>query len=122
MVDSMILPVWMTLIALGALFTIVAFVFPTARGLFFHVLAGITWFVVGFESGSLHALIVYDTTNALKEFHYPVLILFFTLLAAFHLLYTVYSVWMILADESRTLSSEVGIKPGADHLNFPPYR
>lgn len=83
---KMTLPVWLTLIALSGTFTATTFFIQPPKNIIPTLIAGLLWFITAFSSGSVNQIIVYSTSDYLREYNFPTLIILFGLVGISHII------------------------------------
>ncbi|OYT54330.1 MAG: hypothetical protein B6U72_02900 [Candidatus Altiarchaeales archaeon ex4484_2] len=79
----MMLEIWIMLVLLAMGTTIIAYQLGDWRHHIFLLLAGLGWFICGWNSGEVEVVVVYATSDYLREFGSAALVMFFSVLGLF---------------------------------------
>jgi len=95
----MIVELWIILAALALASSMVSIVVWRVPAFFF--VAGLLWMVVAWNSGLIEMSVVYTNSDYLREFRFPFLVIFFSLLGLSHLVYFIFQLFGVLEREGR---------------------
>jgi hypothetical protein len=93
--NKMILPIWITLIALALILSLVSLY---KDAILLQAVAGVNWIIVAITSSDVNYVIVYQNTDYLKPFSYAYLIMFFGILGVCFLLYSAWRGYKLVSE------------------------
>jgi len=86
----MLLSVYFALLAVAGLFTYLAFRMEDWRALPLYFLAGLMFLVVGWNSGNIESVVVYQSSDYLRTFRYPALVILHSLIGAVFMVFSIF--------------------------------
>lgn len=85
----MIIEMWIVFVGLALVSSVVAFAVWDNPILF--LVAGLLWLVAGWNAGNIEMEVVYDLTDYSREFRYPFIVLFFSLIGLAQIILSIFN-------------------------------
>lgn len=87
----MIIEMWIVFVALAMIASVIAFAVWENPVLFF--IAGLLWMVAAWNAGNIEMEIVYNLSDYAREFRYPFIVIFFSLLGLVQIVLSIFQMF-----------------------------